>query len=39
MKEGVGQPSRRFLTATDKGWRVEKISILICSGYNAPTLF
>ena len=39
MKEGMGQPTRRFLTATDKVWRVEQFNILICSGYNSPDSF
>jgi len=41
MKEGMGQPGKRLLTATAKVWRfgLGQKFVVFCNSYNTPTLF
>jgi len=42
MREWIGQPTQRILTATKKVWRVgleRKNNLEFCNGYNMPTVF
>jgi hypothetical protein len=38
MRKGMGQSGQQLFTSNEKVWKAEMTNLVICSGYNAPTL-